>query len=65
MTPLLLSSSITGMGACRTSAVSLPAACSVRIVATNLLVESLVYSALMPYFFWKASITGSTEVMLA
>jgi len=51
MTPLLLSSSITGMGACRTSAVSLPAACSVRIVAMNLLVESLVYSALMPYFF--------------
>jgi len=64
-TPFSIRNSRTGIGACRTSAVSLPAECSVITVAMNLVVERRVYSALMPYRFPKSSKIGSTAVMLA
>jgi len=54
-----------GMGDWRTSAISLPAACSVIAVATNFGEEIRVYSAFTPYFFVKAFMIGSTAVMFA
>jgi hypothetical protein len=63
--PFSLSMSMMGMGDWRTSAISLPAACSVTAVATNLGEEIRLYSAFTPYFLAKASMTGSTAVILA